>query len=57
MERLIRTVKERKRYDFHNMPYNKFSKLTVVSSLEANITWLNVFSKKIEYLRHSVPVQ
>ena len=27
------------------MPYNKCPKLMVVSSLEANITWFNVFSR------------
>ena len=46
MESLIRTVKERTRCDFQNMPYNKFPKLMVVSSLEANIIWFNVFPNK-----------
>ena len=44
--RLIRTVKERTRCDFQNVPYKKCPKLMVVSSLEANITWLNVFTKE-----------
>ena len=38
VERLIRTVNEHKICDFQNMPYKKFPKLMVVSSLEANIT-------------------
>ena len=46
VERLIYIVKDRTRCDFQNIPYKKFSKLMVVSSLEANITWLNVFPKK-----------
>ena len=33
VERLINTVKECKIYDSHNMPYNKYPKLMVVSSL------------------------
>ena len=46
MERLVHTVKDRTRCDFWNMIYKKLPKLMVVSSLEANITWLNVFPKK-----------
>ena len=45
-ERLVRTVKERTRCDFSNMTYKKCPKLMVMSSLEANITCLNVFPKK-----------
>ena len=46
VERLIRTVKESTRYDFQNISYKKFPKLMVVSYLEANITWINLFPKK-----------
>ena len=46
MERLIYTFKERTRCDFQNIPYKKCPKLMVVSSLEANITWINVYPKK-----------
>ena len=37
VERLIRTVKERTRCDYHNTPHKKFPKLMAVSSIEANI--------------------
>ena len=46
VERLIHTVKESTRCDFHNFPYKKCPKLMLVSSLEGNITWLNVLPKK-----------
>ena len=46
VERLICIVKERTRCNYQNMPYKKCPKLMVVSSLEANITWINVFPKK-----------
>ena len=42
----MRTVKDRTSCDFHNMPYKKYQKLMVVSYLESNTTWLNVFPKK-----------
>ena len=45
VESLICTVKERKRCDFHHIPYNNFPKLVVVSSLEAKRIWMNVFQK------------
>ena len=46
LERLIRKVKKRTRCDFHNIPYKKCPKLVIVSSLKANITWLDMFPKK-----------
>ena len=46
VERLIFTVKELTSCDFRDMPYKKFPKLMVVSSLEADITWLDIFPKK-----------
>ena len=46
MERLIHTFKERTRCGFRNIPYKKCPKLTVVSYLEPNITWLNAFPSK-----------
>ena len=46
VEMLINTVKDRTICDYHNMPYKKSPKIMVVSSLEANITWINVFPKK-----------
>ena len=46
MERRMCIVKERTICDLQNMPYKKFPKFVLVSSLEANITWLNVFPNK-----------
>ena len=46
VESIIRTFKERTIFDFQNMTYKKFPKLMVMSSLEANITWINLFPKK-----------
>ena len=46
MERLIRIVRESTICDYQNMTYKKCPKIMVVSSLEANITCINVFSKK-----------
>ena len=46
MDRLVCTVKDLARYGFRNIPYKKCPKLMAVSSIEANITWLNVLPKK-----------
>ena len=47
VESLIRTVNERTTFDFQNMPYKRFSKLMLVSSLEESITCLNTLPKYI----------
>ena len=46
MEIFIHTAKERTICDYHNMIYKKSPKLMVMSSLESNIIWINVFPKK-----------
>ena len=40
------TFKEHTRCEFNNISYKKFPKLIVVSSLESNITCINVFPRK-----------
>ena len=42
----MNTSKELTMCDYQNIIYKKFPKLMIVSSLEANITWMNVFLKK-----------
>ena len=51
LKSLMRKIKESKFCDLQNMPYKKCTKLMIVSSLEAKITWMgelpmkNVISK------------
>ena len=47
VQRLILTVKGVTRCGFHNIPYKKCPKRMVVSSLEANITWINFYPRKM----------
>ena len=42
----MNTFKELAMCDYQNIIYKRFPKLMIVSSFEANITWLNVFLKK-----------